>query len=352
MTGIRQLADHLELSIGTVSRALNGRPGVHPATRERVLQAARELGYVANQSGRSLRRGQTNTVGFVVESGHPSNLGGDNFQFATIDAMNLRLAEHGLDLVILPCHSADDPISFLARTVARGVVDALVLTATRQQDKRIAFLTRSRMPFLTLGRSATPGDYPWIDLDFFGVAQDSVARLVALGHRRIALALPNRDVALAHHYLDGYRAGLAVAGLPFSSDLVLRVDSSEEGGVALGGLILDHPAAPTAVMVCSEVTVPGLYNHLASRGLTAGRDLAVIAFRQSPPLRFLSPPAAGYDLSLRDLGHELADAVADLLAARQGRIPERPRTRIWPMTFCDSPSLAPPARNRGSGSSS
>lgn len=344
VTDIRRLADHLNVSIGTVSRALNNRPGVHPETREKVLRAATELGYVANQSGRALRKGATNTIGFVVESGHPSNLGGDNFHFATIDAMNARLADHGLDLVILPCHSADDPAEFLARTVARGTVDALVLTATRQQDKRIALLARSRMPFLTLGRSATPGDYPWIDLDFVSTARDSVARLVALGHRRIAVGLPDRDVALAHHYLAGFRQGMAEAGLVVDDSLILNAESSESGGAALGAALLAHPARPTAVMLCSEIKAIGLYAHLAGQGLVPGRDLSVVVFRQSPQLRFLSPAVAGYQLSLRDLGAALADAVADLLAERAGAVPTRARAMIWPMTFQDGPSLAPAPR--------
>ena len=68
MKGIRQLAEHLDISIGTVSRALNGKPDVNEETRKRVLAAAEELGYVANQSGRSLRQGTTNVIGLMIES--------------------------------------------------------------------------------------------------------------------------------------------------------------------------------------------------------------------------------------------------------------------------------------------
>ena len=67
MRGIRRLAQHLDISIGTVSRALNGRPDVNEVTRKRVLEAAEEFGYVPNQSGRSLRQGTSNTIGFMIE---------------------------------------------------------------------------------------------------------------------------------------------------------------------------------------------------------------------------------------------------------------------------------------------
>ncbi|MGO7580679.1 LacI family DNA-binding transcriptional regulator, partial [Rhizobium ruizarguesonis] len=65
--GIRQLAEHLDISIGTVSRALNGKPDGNDETRRRVLAAAEELGYVANQSVRSLRQGMTNVIGLMLE---------------------------------------------------------------------------------------------------------------------------------------------------------------------------------------------------------------------------------------------------------------------------------------------
>ena len=141
------------LRTGTVSRALNNRAGVNAETRSRVLKAAIEIGYVANQSGRNLRRGATNTIGFVIETGNPANQEGGAFFYIILDEMNLYLAARGYDLVILPCHSADDPAEFLAR----ATVDALVLTATRRQDRRIELLTRSVLPFITLGRSETGG---------------------------------------------------------------------------------------------------------------------------------------------------------------------------------------------------
>lgn len=72
MKGIRQLAEHLDISIGTVSRALNGKPDVNEETRKRVLEAARSLGYVANQSGRALRKGSTGVIGFMMQTGPKS----------------------------------------------------------------------------------------------------------------------------------------------------------------------------------------------------------------------------------------------------------------------------------------
>lgn len=340
MTDIRRLAEHLNISIGTVSRALNNRAGVHPETRVRVLQAATELGYVANASGRSLRRGATNTIGFVIETGSPANQAGDNFFYIVTDAMHEYLAERGYDLVILPCHSADDPVEYLARLVARGIVDAVVITATRVQDQRIGLLARSVMPFLTLGRSETPGDYPWIDLDFEGAAQQSVAALVARGHRRIAVALPEKDVSLGVHYRKGYIAALEAAGLRVDPDLMIRVATSEEGGYAFGRRLAEMSDRPTGVVLCSEATTVGLYGALRDHGLRPGKDISIVTFRENPQLRFLDPAPACFTTDLTALGQEMGRAVLMLL----GPDPEAARRHhmIWPLRFLGGQSITAP----------
>ena len=339
MTGIRALARHLDLSIGTVSRALNAKPDVSAETRQRVLEAARELGYRPNQAGRALRNGRTNTIGMVLETGNASTLGGDTFFMHLIDAMQETLAEQGLDMVLLPCRSADDPIEFLKRQVARRSVDALVITATRRQDARIALLEDDGIPFLALGRSETPGAYPWIDLDFAGVARESVAQLARLGHRRIAIAAHRRDVNLAQIYIDGYRAALQEHGLPVDETLILRASASENGGLAVAEALLDMPDRPTALLLGQELMAIGVYSRLQAEGLVPGRDLSIIGFRQNPQLRFLDPSLACFALDIRALGQAVGEAIVRIAAEGQD---EEVTGRIWPMTFVLADSLCPP----------
>ena len=336
MVGIKALAKHLDLSIGTVSRALNAKPDVNVKTRRRVLQAAKDLGYRPNHSGRSLRNGRTQTIGMVLETGSASTLGGDTFFMHLIDAMQETLAKHGQDLILLPCRSADDPIEFLRRTVTRRTVDALVITATRRQDPRIALLLEDGMPFLALGRSETPGDYHWIDLDFAGVARRSVEELVRLGHRRIAVAAPRRDVNLAHVFIDGYRAALADHGLPVDDTLILRESASENGGRHVADALLKMPERPTAVVLGHELMAIGLYSRLTEAGQMPGRDLSVIGFRQNNQLRFLRPDLACFALDLTALGHLVGETV---LAVTTGATLDVPNNIVWPMNYVPGSSV-------------
>lgn len=338
MTDIRTLAEHLKISIGTVSRALNNKPGVNPETRKKVLDAATRLGYVANQSGRSLRRGSTNSIGFVIETGEPANLSGNNFFFIIVDAMNATLGQHGYDLVILPSHSADDPVEFLQRAIARGTVDAIVITATRQRDSRIALLTQSAIPFLTFGRSETPGIYPWIDFDFEGVARQSVATLAAAGHRHIAVALPNTGATLGVLFKRGYLAGLQDAGIETQDGFIISVESSEAGGYEFGNQIAAMKQRPTAVLICSEIATVGFYGAMSNAGLGIGRDISVIVFRDNPQVRFLQPPPACFHADLSKLGQSLAQMVMELVKDPAGAA--RESNKIWPMSFISGESIA------------
>jgi DNA-binding LacI/PurR family transcriptional regulator len=312
---------------------------VKAETRARVLEAARALGYRPNHSGRSLRNGRTNTIGLVLETGNASTLGGDTFFMHLIDAMQEALTEKGFDLVLLPCRSADDPIEFLRRQVSRRTVDALVITATRRQDARIAMLVEDGTPFLTLGRSDTPGAYPWIDLDFEGVARESVAALARVGHERIAIAAPRRDVNLSQVYIDGYRAALRESGLPIDDNLVLRASASENGGVCVADVLLAMEPRPTAVLLGQDLMAIGVYSRLGQAGLEAGRDLSVIGFRQNPQLSFLHPTLACFALDVRALGKAVGKTIIEVISNGAG---EKPKRRIWRMPYVPADSVGPP----------
>lgn len=338
---IKELAQRLNISIGTVSRALNGRADVNPDTRKRVLAAAKAMGYVANQSGRSLRQGTTNVIGFTMETNVETKTHGDTFFMSVFDGVQTVFARHKLDLVVLPCHSEDDPFDHLRRVVSRQFADGLILSATQRQDPRIDYLIERGIPFVTLGRSLSGGEHSWIDMDFEGVAAQSVARLVARGHTRIALANTTRGINLSYVFEDAYRAALAGHGIAYDPDIVLRGDITELGGYQLCEKLLALPNRPTAVVLVNESLAIGFYRRLHEAGLTPGRDMAIIGFRQSPQARFLSPALTCYRLSLHDVGVELAQSLLATMPAYKDLYPLGTVQKIWPMELVPGESDPP-----------
>jgi DNA-binding LacI/PurR family transcriptional regulator len=341
--GIRDVARHLNMSISTVSRALNGRPDSSSHTRERVQKAAAELGYYANHFGRSLRSGVTGTVGFVIQTSHSVTGQGDTFFMGVMDGMQSVLAPYQLDLVALLCPSTDDPDEYIRRIVSRGIVDGLVISHTRRIDPRIAFLASREVPFVALGRSQTDAGHPWIDIDFEDIARKSMHRFVARGHRRIAIAFPH-EVNFSRIFRESAEQALAEHGLELDPELVFRSSAGDPGGYAIARRILELKDPPSAIAVANEAMTSGFYRGLLEAGRIPGRDIAVIG-RDSPNTRYLSPRLTCFHLNLRDLGMAIGEALLSAMPAYRSDFPGGVVRRVFPTRFMqgESDNDKPPA---------
>jgi DNA-binding LacI/PurR family transcriptional regulator len=199
----------------------------------------------------------------------------------------------------------------------------MILAATQRIDPRIDLLQSAGMPFVTLGRSTSGHDYSWIDLDFEGVANAAVDRLVAKGHRRIALTVPAGNINFGPIFEEAYRQALERNGLVFDPQLVMETRRHEGAGYALVDQALALADPPTAILLIFETAAIGMYRRLAELGLNPGADLAIIGFRDEPTVRFLSPSLTCFSASLHDLGVELARALLAQMPAFADQIPQQ-----------------------------
>ena len=349
--GIRRLARELNLSIGTVSRALNERPDVSDETRARVKSAAAAAGYAPNQSGRSLRKGCTGIVAAVVPTALFSATSHGVF-FEVIEGARRVLVDAGVDLVVLFRGLEEDPLENLARIVSRRVADGIMITHTQSDDPRIPFLIAAELPFVAFGRSAADDkSYAWADLDFEGGVRQAVRVLHAAGHPRVGLVTNALDV----HYnkvmraaFEGEAAGLGYGPADRLSLITTGVRIDEAGRAALA----DPARAPTGFVVGNEAIAAGLYADLAALGRPVGAASAVISATPVTSPLDLTPPLSGFDTDLDALGGALA---SHLLATIPGveRRPS-PASGVAPTRFvprashllhgADAPSSRAPVR--------
>lgn len=337
--GIRDLASHLGMSISTVSRAMNGSPEVSKETQDKIRAEAERLGYRPNQSGRSLRSGSTNTVALTMRTDIGRTVAGETFFMALSEGFQASLSSAGLDLLILPCSSDQDQNEFLYRAVDRHLADAFVISNVQRYDPRIDYLRRGDVPFVALGSSETKGDYAALDLDFAGVARAAVDRLTAAGHRRILLGLTSQDTNSNFAFLHGYQKGLSDAGLPFDEELVLRPYDRIAGGAEIASALLDMKVRPTAVLLIQETMAMGLYQKLNQAGISPGKDMAVIGFRENPVCRYLAPTLTSFRVDLRAYGYRLGEVmIRELNLSRRPEANPTPRLELFPMVLVDAES--------------
>lgn len=348
--GIRELARHLNISIGTVSRALNGRSDVSAETRRRVMEAAAKLKYAPNQSGRSLRKGTTHAIAFVLQPHPGDHEYGEPFFVPFLKGLQAGFAEKGFELIAVMDRPGGDQ-DRLRRIVEARWADAIVLAWTRRVDPRIEYLTQVGFPFATLGRSTSGGkDYPSIDLDFADAAVRSVQRLAGLGHRRIAVVSPPVELNFAYLFRQGYRKALGEASLPFDPKIVVTGEVNEAGGYAATASLLKSDDPPTAILYNNDAIALGGCRALRDLGLTPGKDVSVLVTVATPFCRYLSPALSGFSIKLEPLGRRLSEMMLQAMPGFAGEDGPRNLREVWPLDLVpgetDLPVPTPAGRRK------
>jgi DNA-binding LacI/PurR family transcriptional regulator len=323
--GIRRLARELDLSIGTVSRALNDRPDVNAATRARVKAAAAAAGYEPNQSGRSLRKGCTGIVAAVIPTAGVMPSAEATF-LRVLEGVRRTLRREDIDLIVLLRGPHEDPLAHLQRIVSRRVADGIIVTQTRRADPRIAYLRDADVPFVTFGRSAGVEGYAWADFDFEQAAREAARLFVAGGHRRLALVTNEFDMNYNDLMRAVFREEAVRQGLPR--------DAVAEWTTRTGRLLpeshaalADSATAPTAFLAGNEVIAAELCAALAALGRPAGVASSVVSARTVLELERHRPALTSFDTDLDAVGRALAE---QLLASLPGVEP-RPAPPMAPV---------------------
>jgi len=343
--GIRRLASELNLSVSTISRALNDSNEVSDATRARVREAAARHGYAPNRAAESLRKGRLNTIGLML----PARLTEENYTLTLFmrlaDGLQSVLASHGMDLVMYGSKSYEEEFARLRRVVERRHVDGIILAGTRRIDERLDYVAARQFPFIAFGRSESGGEHAWIDLDFESAARLAVHRLVELGHRRIAIGIPGNNSMQAHIFLGAWREAMALHGLKVPELFVQVNELSERGGYGITETLLAMDPGPTAIMFQSDSMAIGAYLKLHELGKTPGRDLAVFGGVLAGDVpEYLSPRLSGFEVEAYELGTHMASALLAQWPEYATLYANEARQSVWPLLLRERDSDSTPIR--------
>jgi DNA-binding LacI/PurR family transcriptional regulator len=327
---IAEVARLAGVSRSTVSYVLSGKRQVTDATRQRVLAVIDEVGYRPSAVARSLRHGQTRTLGLVVPPLR-HRLSTDQLHF--VGAVADAAAEHDYDILLSP--SGGDREAAFDKLTGERRVDGIVLMETGDRDGRARKLAASGFPFVTIGRTGSDA-HSWVDLDFSGLIAEGVRRLHALGHQRVALVsrpreLLDRGYGPAVRADEGFRH--AVTHLAMTGDSVCCDDHPDAGRQCVAGLYESAPG-PTGILTINEQALSGLLFGLRERGLSVPADVSVLAVASSRVAAAVRPQVTAADVPAEEMGRHAVQALLRQLAD-----PSAPLTHIL---------LSPPFVDRGS----
>jgi len=322
--GIRDLSRELGLSVATVSRAMNGRDEVSAETVERVRAAAARLGYRPNHAGRSLRRGRSGAIALFVPIDTARTSLGETFYFPLVAGLRRALEVEHLDVLMIPTRSDENAAPPVAALVARGIADAYILTNTTIGDPRVNALVEAGVPFVTLGQTGRD-DHAALDLDFEGAATRAVTALFEAGHRDIAVACDDRQIAANTVFLEAWTRTMQEHELDASA--VFRVPDRADAGIELARRVLQVPRRPSAMVLAQETLALSLYPELSAAGLRIGADIALLGFRDNPVCAPLRPRLPAFELDVQDLGYRLGETLLQQMGPSSD-----PGLELWPVT--------------------
>ena len=303
---IRDVARRASVSVASVSRALNGLDNVRKETRDRVVAAAAELGYVPHAGARSLSLARAHAIGVVLPDLH------GEFFSEIVRGMDREASRHGYLLLLSNCHSDDDQPAAAVRAM-RGRVDGLLVMAPHVAAAALEKALPAGLPSLLINCRGDLQARPSVRLDNEAGAEAVIGHLAAQGYRRIVhLAGPpgNRD---ASERQEGYCRSIG-RHLPGAPTRVIEGDFTEEAGEAAGRALLADRGAFDAVFAANDMMAIGCMQALKAGGVDIPGEVAVAGFDDIPLARYLGITTVR--VGMAELG---ARAVALLIDRLEGR---------------------------------
>ena len=296
---IKDVARVAGVSVATVSRALNGADNVLPGTRQRILDAARDLRFTPSGAARSLITRRTDTIGALLP-----DLYGEYFS-ELIRGIDQAARARGLHLLVSSSHGDADEAAAALRAM-NGRVDGLLVMSPHADADFLRHNLPVGLPAVLINTGAELPGHARFVVDNYGGALAMTRHLVAAGRKRIAFIGGPAGNQEAQERLRGYRAGLK----PGMREYVFDGDFSQETGFAAGRRIAQTKPRPDAVFAANDLTAIGCLAALGEAGLRVPEDVALAGFDDIPIARYVAPALTTIRVPIAALGAAALEMLA------------------------------------------
>ncbi len=330
---IGDVAERAGVSIATVSRVVNGRYGVAPATFSRVQAVIDDLGYESSLIARSLRSQRTNVIGVLVTDIEP-------FSAEVLKGAANALRRSNYELVVYCGGHGGGHVGWERRYMSRlsgTLTDGTVLVTPTVTE------VPTNQPVVAVDPHTGASAFPTFASQNLEGAMSATRHLIELGHRRIGFLGGRSDLESAQLREQGYRLALAEAGIDVDPELLLEGGFKEETSEAPARQLLSLPDRPTAIFAGNDLSAIQTMRTATAMGLEVPTQLSVIGFDNVPESALTDPPLTTVDQFIQGLGYEAVCLLISMIEQPRGTIAE-PRHVSLPTKLVVRGSTAPPPR--------
>lgn len=324
MITIKDVAQHAQVSVTTVSHVINGTRFVSEAARERVQQAIAALNYVPSALARSLKSNRTHTVGMMI----PNN---SNPYFAEIiRGIEDTCFEAGFNVIL--CNSDDDPHkqAQYVRVLSEKQVDGLIVLSSGGDPELIATLRSAGMPQVVVDREIDDLAADLVEVNHELGGYLATRHLLDLGHRRIACIAGPQALSPARQRVQGYHRALTESGMRVDDKLLRSSDFTSAGGHAAMTSLLKMRQKPSAVFASNDLMAIGAVCAAAEAGLRIPEDVSVVGFDDIALAAYSNPPLT----TIAQPKHQTGTLAARLLLERIAQRDKPLHREILQPTLC------------------
>lgn len=313
---IYDVAREAGVSDATVSRVFNNKDSVREVTRERVLAAAKKLGYVANLQARSLAGGKINVIGLLIP-------GLDNgYLVEIVRGVDQALGQSGYELMIHTTHRRGNNEADYLQYVANGLTEGILLVVPFLSGDFLHALKEINYPYVLIDEVDDSGQSFSVSATNWQGAYDATNYLLQLGHERIGFITGMLELSSAKDRLNGYLSALQDFGIPSDENLIVHGTFQKETGYTMALQLLELDDAPTAIFASNDVMALGAMEGVRAKGLSIPEDVSVIGFDDIPEALISYPKLTTVHQPLVKMGEVSVKLLLDQIE-NQERLPRR-----------------------------
>jgi DNA-binding LacI/PurR family transcriptional regulator len=309
---ITAIALALGVSTATVSRVLNNKPDVNPATRDRVLSYLKGL----DMQPKGPSDAGFRMIGIVNDyDRYPVT---SHYVSGIVDRVTASLTRNGFYPVLIPSSIVDKEIRWPSQYGIFRQVSGLVWSMPIFSEKYRAFVDDAGLPCVVVNNLAEGVRARLVQSDNITSARQAVEYLYAMGHRKIGFIGGSLDLLNIKDRYESFRSTMTAHGLPVERGWVVDDIQSltPEGAKAAAIRLLGRGELPTALLCCNDNVAIAVYYACAERGIRIPEQLSVISFDDNPESRFLDPPLTTFRQPFRELGDAAVETILHLLEKR------------------------------------
>lgn len=314
---IEHVAREADVSYATVSRVINSKGYVSEDTRERVMRAIEQTGYVVNRQARGLAGGKSQVVGLVLP-----DLDTTSYIGPIVRGIDEGLTAASYDLMLYTTHRRKNREAEFVANLTNGLTDGVLLVFATEVVTYVDSFRRRGFPYVLIEPEGAGVYGPSVGVTNFQGAFDATSYLLGLGHRNIGFITGNMRMGSARERLEGHRAALKAAGISLDPELVQEGDYHQPLGYQGARELLARKNPPTAIFASNDVSAFGVMEAVRDSGRRIAEEVSVLGFDDIPAAASVHPPLTTVRQPLVEMGIRAAGMLLDHING-PGALPER-----------------------------